>query len=172
MIIQPEADERSIQLALVQRFPTEFFLRRPKDHTATFMKLYYSIPRTVHSIKVDLLLSTNPILEIPTGLHPNHLQIINGLRVAPLYFVLYHKLFGWDLRLHSGVEWQQDRANDQDYFHIVRLCDRAYQLKLLPLSKVHMGESYLNKFQTRARSFAAQYGRRERRLFRRLGFPL
>lgn len=136
------------------------------------MKLYYIVPRSNHAIKVDLLLSTEPAVEISPGLLNNHFEIINGLRVAPLYFVLYHKLLGWEIRVDSGEDWRVDQADSRDKSDIMRLCDIANDLDLEPRTKSHMGREYLNNFDLRVDSFINYYDGAGRRKFRKLGFDV
>ncbi|PVG01275.1 hypothetical protein CPB86DRAFT_699861 [Serendipita vermifera] len=172
IILNASADSRSIQIALVQRYHDLFFLVPPKDRAATFMKLYFRIPKTPHTIKVDLLLSSIPILEIPPSLHASHFARLHSFNVAPIYFVLYHKLFGWNLRHHAPEKWNNEKAKDVDYPDIIYLCDRIYQLRIQPLSKTHLGKQYLEKFAERAKVFCDLYGGFERRMFKRIGFSV
>jgi hypothetical protein len=136
------------------------------------MKLYYNIPRTEYSTKVDLLLSTTPEVEIPTSLHTNHFEVINELRVAPLYFLLYHKLVGWELRSSSGERWREEIADGQDKEDILALCDIAYEDDIEPLSKSHMGSMYLDNFARRVDLFIDEYDGAWKRKFRRIGFDV
>jgi hypothetical protein len=171
LILPPAVDELTLQEALVDLEPDNFFLRYPRSRNATFMKLYYRIPGTSHKIKVDLLLSTEPKLEIPHSFRHTHFVYLNQLAVAPLYFVLYHKLLGWEDRVNSREYWKRLKAVEVDYPDIIRLCIVADRDGLRPLSKSHMGRLYLDNFYDRADSFAEQYepGRTQ---FRRLGFSL
>jgi len=134
------------------------------------MKLYYRIPRTRHTIKIDLLLSDEPGLETPSSLRPSHFEYINEIPIAPLYFVLYHKLMGWDTRLDSGESWKEEKANNVDYHDILDLCDILFEEDVKPLSKTHMGKLYSENLKARADLFVEIYGRSARNKFRRIGF--
>jgi hypothetical protein len=134
------------------------------------MKLFYRIPYTPYKIKVDLLLSTEPKLEIPRALRPIHFIYLNQLDVAPLYFVLYHKLLGWDDRVDSPEYWKRVKAAQVDYPDILSLCAIAKSEGLRPLSKSHMGRLYLDNFRARADAFVEQYGHSARTRFQWLGF--
>ncbi|CAG8671569.1 16461_t:CDS:2 [Acaulospora colombiana] len=126
-ILRPDMSEEEIQDALIDYDSDRFYLERPRNRTAEFFKLMYRIPNSTHVIKVDLLLSSHPDLEIPWSFHRNHFVEINGLQVAPLYFVLYHKLLGWEIRINSYQLWKQYQANDKDYPDIISLCDILYR---------------------------------------------
>ena len=165
-------DAASIQKALVRGNPKSFYLRRSQDPTATFKKLYYRIPRTSHTIKIDLLLSSEDDLETPDALHSNHFEYRNQIPVAPLHFVLYHKLMGWENRANSDEDWKREKANSTDYRDIINLCDMSFEEGLQPLSKSHLGRFYLHNFESRADSFVESYGRNARKRFRKIGFPV
>ena len=165
-------DAASIQKALVKENPQSFYLRRPQDRTATFKKLFYRIPRTSHTIKIDLLLSSEEALETPVALHSNHFEYRNQIPVAPLHFVLYHKLMGWENRAESEESWKREKANSTDYQDIINLCDMSFEEGLQPLSKSHLGRFYLHNFEYRADSFVENYGRNARKRFRKIGFPV
>ncbi|CAG8686390.1 16154_t:CDS:2, partial [Acaulospora colombiana] len=140
IILNASADSRSIQVALVQRYPTMFFLVPPRDRAATFMKLFFRIPKTPHSIKVDLLLSSIPILEIPSTFHKGHFVSLHSFQVAPIYFVLYHKLFGWNLRYHAQEKWNNEKAKEVDHPDIIYLCDRIGQSSFVTFTAGLRGE--------------------------------
>jgi hypothetical protein len=131
------------------------------------MKLYYRIEDS-QDIKVDLLLNSNPELEIPLQMVPSHFEYIADLPVAPLYFVLYHKLLGWEDRVNASEFWKRKRAGTRDYNHILGLCQEAWYRDVYPLSKSHMGRLYLDNFYRRADGFTDQYPVAE--YFRRIGF--
>jgi hypothetical protein len=172
LILDPEANAASIQRALVKENPKSFYLRRPQDPNATFKKLFYLIPRTSHSIKIDLLLSSEEDLETPAALHTNHFEYSNQLPIAPLHFVLYHKLMGWENRVNSEEGWRREKANSTDYRDIINLCDMSFEEGVQPLSKSHLGRPYLLNFESRAGSFVESYGRNARKRFRKIGFPV
>ena len=133
------------------------------------MVLYYRIPYTRYEVKVDLLLSTEPDLEIPYSLRPSHCSFIDNLLVAPLYFVLYHKLIGWDHRVDSPDDWRREKAA-KDYQDIIGLCRCISRDRIQPLSKAHMGRLYLDNFSRRADTFVDWYGKTAGVWFRRIGF--
>jgi hypothetical protein len=172
LILDPETDAASIQNALVRENPKSFYLRRPQDPTATFRKLFYHIPRTSYVIKIDLLLSNEEDLETPVALHSNHFEYWNQIPVAPLHFVLYHKLMGWENRVNSEENWRREKANSTDYRDIINLCDTSFEEGLHPLSKSHLGRFYLDNFESRVDSFVESYGRNARKRFRKIGFPV
>jgi len=157
---------------LVEKHPKRFYLESPRNPFATFMKLYYRIPHTTHTVKVDLLLSNEPDLETPTTLRASHFKYINQLPVAPLHFVLYHKLMGWEKRTESGETWKSKKADSTDYHDIVDLCNVCFEMGLRPLSQSHMGRSYRDTFESRAESFAGSYGRNAKKRFRKIGFSV
>ncbi|KAG8847575.1 hypothetical protein FRC20_002734 [Serendipita sp. 405] len=171
-ILRPDSSEEDIQDALVDYDSSRFYLERPRDRRASFYKLMYRIPDTTHVIKVDLLLGDNSDAEIPRTFHRNHFVEIDGLRVAPLYFVLYHKLLGWDLRTDDRRLWKRNQANEKDYPDIIALCKIIYRLGMRPLSKGHMGREYLDNYQRRAEFIASYYNDSDlaRRQLRRIGF--
>jgi hypothetical protein len=156
----------------VRRYPTEFFLRRPRNRKANWMLLRYRIPGTSRSIKIDLLLQSEPAVEIPTTFHRNHFLFINDLPVAPLYFVLYHKLLGWDWRLKTGPGWRKKDAHSKDHDDIYALCLKIGKEGSLPLRKTHMGRLYKTNFFTRAAAFCNMYKGDERRAFQMIGFDV
>jgi hypothetical protein len=170
--LNPSANTLSIQLALIQKFPDRFFLVPSKNKAATFMKLHCEIPKTSHTIKVDLLLSSIPVLEIPATLYQSHFVSLHSLDVAPIYFVLYHKLFGWHLRYHAPEKWNNEKAREVDYPDVIYLCDRIYQLRIQPLTKTYLGKQYLEKFAERATLFCGIYGGLAKRMFKRIGFSV
>jgi hypothetical protein len=108
-------------------------------------------------IKVDLLLSGEENMEIPSAFSPNHFVTIRGLPVAPLYYVLYHKLLGWEIRVNHNQGWKRNEANGKDYNDIIQLCTLLRRQRIRPLSKVHMGRLYLQNLESRAQDFAAEY---------------
>jgi hypothetical protein len=172
VVLRPEMSEEDIQNALVDYDSDRFYLERPRDRTVDFYKLMYRIPNTTHVIKIDLLLNDNPDLEIPWTFHRNHFVIIADLKVAPLYYVLYHKLLGWELRINSYQRWKQDQANSKDYTDIIALCDLMYRSGVRPLSKAHMGRQYLDNYQRRAEYFAETYGSIARDRLWRIGIDV
>jgi hypothetical protein len=157
---------------LVNLQPDHFELHFPERPGAEFMKLKYQIPGTFYKINIDLLLSTAPNLEIPSSFRRSHFVHLNHLPVAPLYFVLYHKLLGWEDRVNSSEEWKQRRAAEVDHPDIISLCSIADRYGIKPLSKSHMGRVYLSNFRRRANDFLERYGGETENDFRRLGFPV
>lgn len=172
MVLRPDNDEEGIQDALVNYDPQGFYLERPRQRNADFLKLMYRIPGTTSVIKVDLLLETVPELEIPHTFHRNHFVYTRGLPVAPLYFVLYHKLLGWDDRVSSNRRWKREQAHGKDHDDIISLCNIHRRRGIWPLSKAHMGRQYLQNFQTRAEEFADCYEGNERHKFQAIGFSV
>ena len=150
--------------------PDNFYILPPRRPNPTFMKLFYRIPRTPHNIRVDLLLSTVPELEIPRFLIWKHFVYLNQLPVAPLHFVLYHKLLGWQERTNAQEPWKRKKARETDKDDIIGLCVIAYRNRLRPLSKSHMGGQFLDNFRRRADDFVQNHGRIARTWFRRLHF--
>lgn len=157
IVLQPDVDPETLKRSICQRYPHLFYLKRPRNRHHTWRKLYLHIPRTQHKVKVDILLSTEKNLEVPDGFHRNHFVHINGLPVAPLYFVLYHKLLGWEDRVASRERWKKEKADDVDYPDIIRLCEILRQHGIYPLSKTHMGRLYKENFQRRAEYFCERY---------------
>jgi hypothetical protein len=159
---------------LVSRRRNDFYLAVPKKPGATFKILKYRIPGTLRTIKIDLLLSNEPNVEIPRSLLPSHFVSRNGLPVAPIYFVLYHKLIGWEDRVNSLTGWRQRKAANVDYPDIINLCHIADEFDVKPLSKTHMGAVYLQNFRIRANRFMEHYDWRSTptSAFRQLGFPV
>jgi hypothetical protein len=172
VVLRPEADEEDIQYALVNYDSDRFYLTSPRDRTADFNKLMYRIPGTSSVIKIDLLLSTVPELEIPSTFHRNHFVYINGLAVAPLYFVLYHKLLGWQDRVYHHKRWKRDQADGKDYDDIIELCAILRRQRIFPLSKAHMGRAYLDNFSSRAEDFSSSYNGEGPSRFRAIGFDV
>ncbi|KIM29828.1 hypothetical protein M408DRAFT_328632 [Serendipita vermifera MAFF 305830] len=172
LVLRPQMDKETVQDALVYRWPYNFSLETPLTPGADFMKLFYHIPRTNHKIKVDLLFSTELDLEIPYGLQAGHFVYSGNLPLAPLYFVLYHKLMGWDIRISSPENWKRSKASQIDAPDIISLCVIAARESLIPLSKSHLGREYLYNFHSRVEAFVSWYGDDARRLFRRIGFPV
>ncbi|KIM29822.1 hypothetical protein M408DRAFT_328630 [Serendipita vermifera MAFF 305830] len=170
LVLSPDTDQRGVQDALVELQPDRFLLQRPREPNVDFMKLYYRIPGTKHRIKIDLLLSTTPELEIPQALRPSHFVYSNNLPLAPLYFTLYHKLLGWDKRITAKASWRRKKAWVKDSPDILGLCDIAANQGLRPLSKSHMGREYRVNFQSRAQAFVRRYGGDAGEKFRRIGF--
>lgn len=164
-------DIAEIQRDLELNWPERFFLVPSVKPGATFKKLHYRVPLTSLSIKVDLLMSDAPELEISPHLHWNHFEVIDGLRVAPIYFLLYHKLLGWEKRISSEEKYHHIKIKLRDIPHIEGLCKLARQRGQLPLSKSHMGRLYLNNLRYRAADFTHHY-QGTNRLFRQIGFPL
>jgi hypothetical protein len=172
IIVLGPYDPADIQDALVEYDPESFYLERPRDRTASFNKLKYQIPGTNPAIKVDLLLSSEEDMEIPSGLSPNHFVTIRGLSVAPLYFVLYHKLLGWEVRFNHNERWKRDQANGKDYNDIIQICTLLRRQRIRPLSKVHMGRLYLQNLALRAQEFADEYGGEANSKLRSVGFDV
>jgi hypothetical protein len=165
-------DPADIQDALVEYDPESFYLERPRDRTASFNKLMYQIPGTNFAIKVDLLLSSEEDMEIPSSFSPSHFVTIRGLSVAPLYFVLYHKLLGWEVRVNHNERWKRDQANGKDYNDIIEICILLRRQRIRPLSKVHMGRLYLQNLALRAQEFADEYGSEANSKLRSVGFDV
>ncbi|KAG8831546.1 hypothetical protein FRC17_002997 [Serendipita sp. 399] len=171
-VLRPDMSAREIQDALVDLYPARFYLERPRDRNADFLKLMYRIPYTNHVIRVDLLLQNNPDLEIPSTFHRNHFVMINQLHVAPLYFVLYHKLLGWERRIYAPQYWKRRQAHEKDHDDILELCFLLYRAGIQPLSKAHMGRLYLENFKSRAEDFAERYEGIARTRLRMIGFDV
>ncbi|KAG8763369.1 hypothetical protein FRC20_008129 [Serendipita sp. 405] len=169
VVLSSETDTETLKRALVEHEPDRFQLQHPFDSHGTSMKLYYRIPRTAHRIRIDLLLSTNPEVEIPDGMHQNHFVYLNGLATAPLYFLLYHKLLGWDRRINSSQQWQREKATDVDYHDVLRLCDILYRKGVKPLEKTHGGKTYLALFRKRSDAFGGRYEQAVARRFEKIG---
>jgi hypothetical protein len=136
------------------------------------MLLRYRIPGTRRSIKIDLLLQSESAVEIPKNFHVKHFLWINNLPVAPLYFVLYHKLLGWQWRLKTGPGWRRKDAHTKDHDDIYRLCVKMGEEGSLPLRKTHMGRLYKDNFLVRATAFCKMYKGDEGRAFRTIGFDV
>lgn len=172
--MRSQRNAAGIQRALLTAFPKDFSLKRPKKkagrYTTAFFNLYFNIPKTDQAIKVDLLLWSVPEIEILVELKKDYIEMINTLRVAPLYFVLYHKLLGWEKRKSSGEAWKEEIAHGQDKKDILRLCDIAYGSGLKPLSKAHMGKIYIDNFSRRADLFVDEYNDEGRVKLRLIGF--
>lgn len=165
LVLDPETDQRDIQDALIDLYPDDFGLEYPEQPNVSFMKLFYHIPGVGYPIKIDLLLSTAPGVEIPRTLRLSHFVWPYGLPVAPIYFVLYHKLLGWEKRIESG---RLEQARDKDCPDILNLCIIAASQSVRPLSKSHMGREYLYKFWERAENFVKWYGGDSGKKFRRI----
>ncbi|PVG01276.1 hypothetical protein CPB86DRAFT_781853 [Serendipita vermifera] len=170
IVLNRNVDVSDLQDALVEHNAGLFYLVRPQTRGADFMKLYFRIPRTQHKIKVDLLVSSEHDVEIPRTLNANHFEYLNGLDVAPDYFLLYHKLLGWDCGITSDEAWKVQKANTVDYTDILFLCDVLYDEGIDPLDKSHLGRRYLINLETRAHEFCETYGRGATRRFQRIGF--
>ncbi|PVF95465.1 hypothetical protein CPB86DRAFT_788021 [Serendipita vermifera] len=170
VVLRPDMSEEEIQDALVDYDSVSFYLEGPRNRGVDFFKLMYRILNSTHVIKVDLLLNSEPDLEIPWTFHRNHFVTIHGLQVAPLYFVLYHKLLRWDIQINSYQRWKQDQATEKDYPDIISLCNIIYRAGVWPLTKAHMGRQYLDNFEKRVDDFIETYGNKARRKFERIGF--
>ncbi|CAG7850849.1 SubName: Full=Uncharacterized protein {ECO:0000313/EMBL:CCA73073.1} [Serendipita indica DSM 11827] len=171
IVLCPAVDAETLKRWLCERYPDKFFLRTPRTPGASWRTLYLQIPRTSIVLKVDLLLSTTSDVEIPSGFHRNHFIHLNNLPVAPLYLVLYHKLLGWEKRIHSLQAWECQKADQVDYHDILELCELVWEHKILPRSKSHMGRFYLEMFEFRARYFCEYYpGTLPRKCFMDIGF--
>ncbi|KAG8780982.1 hypothetical protein FRC20_002735 [Serendipita sp. 405] len=157
-VLHPYKSEEDIQDDLADHYSGRFYLVPSQDPTQTFLKPMYRIPGTTHNIKVDLLLGSDPAVEIPSTFHRNHFVEIDGLPVAPLYYVLYHKLLGWDIRSSDPKRhWKRKQAREKDYPDIIALCQLLYNNRIRPLSKGHMGRLYLCNYQARAEILADYY---------------
>lgn len=118
------------------------------------------------------MLQDNPELHIPRRLRFSHVDYIDGIPVAPLDFVLYHKLLGWDLRSSADEEWKRDQAHDKDCKDIMSICKILHQMEIWPLSKTHMGNLYLQDFAKRAEFFAGFYKGTARKRLQAIGFDV
>jgi hypothetical protein len=161
-----------LQDTLIEEYPDSFYLVKPQMRGAKYMKLYFRIPRTHHAIKVDLLLPSEPDLEIPRALKSKHCEYLNSLDVAPDYYLLYHKLLGWDCRVNADEDWKVRKAHNVDYEDILFLCDVLYDQEIEPLDKSHLGARYLRNLSARAAEFCDMYGRRASKRFRKIGFDV
>jgi hypothetical protein len=132
------------------------------------------MPGIRYSIKIDLLVSWEGRVEIPSYLDSRYIESLNSLNVAPTCFVLYHKLVGWRSRLDSREDWKIDKAHDVDHDDILFLCDKMHALKFRPLVHCsrYMGSSLVEKFSKHASDFCFTYGRVATQKFRRIGFSI
>ncbi|KAG8831547.1 hypothetical protein FRC17_002998 [Serendipita sp. 399] len=169
-VLRSGRSQAEIKRRLCKYDPEAFFLELPRRKNADFLLLKYEI-REGCRIRIDLLLHNNPEAEIPPSLHWNHFEWISSMPVAPLYFVLYHKLLGWEWRMGTGEGWRVHDANNKDYEDIIQLCDLLRDQSIVPLSKSHLGRAYLKEFPRRARLFANTYGEARRRLYE-IGFDV
>lgn len=164
-------DEEDIQDALVE-YSDGFYLEEPQNPDANFMKLRFMIPRTHRSIKVDLLLSHDPEIEIPRAFKSNHIVTKDGLETAPLDIVLYHKLLGWECRAYADEYWKRDKADGRDYEDIISLCDIMHRQRIQPLNTQRIGHAYVRRFEQRAQDFAHHYYGPTFYKLRRIGFAV
>jgi hypothetical protein len=177
IVLNRYANVDKIQASLVSHKPESFYLGKPlkkgvKRYGSTFKKLYYRIPGTQRGIKVDLLVMSKPDVEIPRTLKQDHFEYLNSLDVAPDYYVLYHKLLGWDCRINSANKWKVQKATEVDYSDIIFLCDLLYESGVAPLDKSDLGRTYLRNFTERATKFCNMYGRSTTKRFKRIGFEV
>jgi hypothetical protein len=170
LVLRPDADKVAIQDALVENDSEHFFtLSARKSHKGSRM-LYYRIPRTPHSIKVDLLLSDDSDSEIPNNLHVNHFENINDVRVAPLQFVLYQELGRW-YEEHSDED-SDDEDQEESHKAILRMAQILQNEEVNPLEKTHLGRDHLQELNSRVSAFCSTYGPAAAGQFRVIGFEV
>jgi hypothetical protein len=170
LVLSPRLNPLALQMALRRLQPAHFSLKKPRRLNAKFMLLKYRIPGTTYKIKIDLLHSTEAKVEIPQSLRPIHFNYVNNLPVAPLYFILYHKLLGWELNLHAREPYKRYKKAPLDHMDIIKLCNMAKRQGVRPLSKSHMGRLYLHNFRQRANRFMDHYGNDTKKVFQQVGF--
>ncbi|CCA73074.1 hypothetical protein PIIN_07029 [Serendipita indica DSM 11827] len=142
---------------LCQRFPDEFYWR-PSSTGAPWKMLYLRLPRwPYYTIKVDLL-SDEADIGIPDGFYRKRFVYVNKLPVAPLYLVLFHKLLGWHKCVRSAKSSDNEKARDIDQYDVIDICELNRQYGPFPLSKSHVGRSYLERFRDLADEFCAELG--------------
>ncbi|CAG8683565.1 10508_t:CDS:2 [Acaulospora colombiana] len=112
----------TIKQALCDHDPERFCLIDPiRTPNATFKRLMYHVPRSPRLIEIDLLFANEPSVEIPRGLTIEQAVVLSGLPVAPLHFILYHKLLGWEDRVDAvGRPDKRQKANSKDRLDILR----------------------------------------------------
>ncbi|KAG8822751.1 hypothetical protein FRC18_010961 [Serendipita sp. 400] len=172
MIFGTSRQSSSLQTALCREFPDRFFLQKPATANAAFRLLKYRVPETDASIKIDILAQGDPTVEITHRLRVGHIVKREGFPVAPLKFLLYHKLLGWERRSESSLPHNQTKANTQDRNDIIDICNELYRRRYYPLRASYIGNAYKTNLERRAQSFVETYGDRERRVFRRIGFSV
>jgi hypothetical protein len=133
----------------------------------------YHVPRSSRIIEIDLLFANEPAVEIPRGLRIQQAVLISDLPVAPLHFILYHKLLGWTDRVNDIRRGdKQQKAHTKDRADILQVCQLLASQKVRPLSKWHLGQQYLKRYRERARAFVERYGEDARLAFRNIGFSV
>jgi hypothetical protein len=183
IILKPSSNQEDLKHALVDKFPEQFSVRparkREGKRRPRFKLLLYRPQDDIcpwykkREIKVDLLLSSVRNVEAHwQGLAQKKFEVIRKLRVAPLHFVLFHKLLGREKRLmnHERPD-QQQKAVDCDPPDIIRICSRMKRLGLRPLSEPSMSEAYKLRFTDRARNFTKHHPDTRWR-FKKIGFEL
>lgn len=168
LVVRPETNKAAIQQALTQYDSDRFFTLSARKQS-NGPRLYYRIPRTPHSIKVDLLLSDDPDDGVPDNLHTKHFEEINDLNVAPFHFLLFQEIARW-----SKVGQDPDSEDEVEDSHkaIMRIGQLLDEEDFHPLKKTHLGREYLDGFSERVRIFCSYYGSSARSRFRAIGFDV
>ncbi|KAG8847574.1 hypothetical protein FRC20_002733 [Serendipita sp. 405] len=160
-----------IRSSLVRNFPDRFSVRDAKKPGADYMVLLYWTPLTRCPIKVDILVSTDPKVEIPNSLGMDDTDELSGYPVAPLEFLLYHKLLGWQKRMESEYEYEREKAKTKDKNDILSLCSHLATNGLRPLDVAFGSSRYNGRLRLRSERFIREYGNEARHHLVLVGLP-
>ncbi|PVG01342.1 hypothetical protein CPB86DRAFT_753070 [Serendipita vermifera] len=173
IVLKPNRNQMAVKQALCDLDPERFSLKDPRQKNATFKRLMYHVPKSLRLIEIDLLFADEPEVEIPRGLTIQQAAILSNLPVAPLHFILYHKLLGWADRVDAVKRPdKRAKARTKDRSDILQVCRLLESEDVRPLSKRHFGQLYLRRFRERARAFVERYGDEAGLAFRSIGFSV
>ncbi|KAG8822750.1 hypothetical protein FRC18_010960 [Serendipita sp. 400] len=183
IIIFGKSRQVLLKESLSRRFPNNFCLKDPRQPSSHYLRntvkpntdlklLMYKVPGKDYSIKIDLLMQSEPAVEITGRLGISHTVVKDGFPVAPLEFLLYHKLLGWERRSTSTLRHNLEKAKCQDYNDIIEVYRLIRRQQLSPLRVPYIGALYTTRLQARVQRFIISHGERERRRFRVIGFAV
>ena len=86
--------------------PHHFYLKRPRDPTAPYRKLYYR-GNNRRGCKVDILIPGRMYLSLPSS--RRHITTISGIPIVPFSFLFLPKLQGWSNHINADEEYKRRR---------------------------------------------------------------
>ncbi|KAG8831548.1 hypothetical protein FRC17_002999 [Serendipita sp. 399] len=140
-----------------QAYPDRLKLVDSVKSNAPYSILMYEAPETKNTIKIDLLVPAEEAVEIPPGLTVDHVVYIDGWPVAPLEFLLYHKLLGWSKRIESFKK-NKRKAVTTDTGDIYNLCELLHSNGIDPLEAPFRSVKYNVRPRLRAKQFVEYNG--------------
>ncbi|KAG9054252.1 hypothetical protein FS842_005681 [Serendipita sp. 407] len=150
--------QHCIKRALVNEYPERFYLKDSVKPDAKYQILMYKVPLTGNSIKIDILTREDPGVEIPDELGIEHTVVPSDFPVAPLEFLLYHKLLGWQRRMRSRYPNYRETAMTKDKDDTYNLCSLLYDNGLRPMDVSFGSIDYRELLGKRADLFILKHG--------------